>query len=133
MQPHRAAEARQAMALQGHGLQGLFLAAGLCQDVTRHNSTGCPEDMHAIILDDVFLPPFDALSRYPDELWIRGPVWDAEMDSDHVCGIVGGTKVPTCDSFDCDQNMACSQSEDYGTFVANDDDDDDCGFDEPQI
>ncbi|MCO5587418.1 hypothetical protein L7F22_041367 [Adiantum nelumboides] len=90
------------------------------------------EDMYAIILNDVFLPPSDALSRYPDELWVRGPVWDVEMDSDHSCGIVGGTKVPTGDSFDCNQNMACSQNEDYGTFVA-DDDDDGWGFDEPQI
>ncbi|MCO5585654.1 hypothetical protein L7F22_039589 [Adiantum nelumboides] len=54
------------------------------------------------------------------------------MDSDHVCGIVGGTKVPRGDSFDCNQNMACSQNEDYETFVA-DDDDDGWGFDEPQI
>ncbi|MCO5551690.1 hypothetical protein L7F22_005194 [Adiantum nelumboides] len=91
---------------------------------------GDVEDMHANILDDIFFPPFDALSRYPDELCIRGPFWDAEMDSDHVCGIVDGTKVLTGDSFDCDQNMACSQSEDYGTFVANDDDDG-WGFDEP--
>ncbi|MCO5609688.1 hypothetical protein L7F22_063919, partial [Adiantum nelumboides] len=90
------------------------------------------EDMHAIVLDDVFSPPSDALSQVPDELWVRGPVWDAEMDSDHVCGIVGGTKVPTGDSFDCNQNMAWSQNEDYGTFVA-DDDDDGWGFDEPQI
>ncbi|MCO5586905.1 hypothetical protein L7F22_040850 [Adiantum nelumboides] len=90
------------------------------------------EDMHAIILDDVFLPPSDALSQYLDELWVRGPIWDCEMDSNHVCGIVGGTKVPTCDSFDCELNMACSQNKDYGTFVANDDDDG-WGFNEPLI
>ncbi|MCO5550053.1 hypothetical protein L7F22_003532 [Adiantum nelumboides] len=90
------------------------------------------DDMHAIILDDVFLPPSDALSRYPDELWVRGSVWDAEMDSDHVCGIVGGTKVPTGDSFDCDQKVACSQSDDYGIFVV-DDNDCDWGFDDPQV
>ncbi|MCO5582268.1 hypothetical protein L7F22_036160 [Adiantum nelumboides] len=89
-------------------------------------------DMHANILDNVFFPPSDVLSWYPDDLWACGLVWDAEMDSDHVCGIVGGTKVPTGDSLDCNQNMACSQNEDYGTFVA-DDDDDDWGFDEPQI
>ncbi|KAI5080175.1 hypothetical protein GOP47_0005654 [Adiantum capillus-veneris] len=90
------------------------------------------ENMHANIMDDVFFPPSDALSRYPDELWVSGPIWDAEMDSDKVCGIAGGTKVPTGDSFDCDQNMPCSQSEDYVTFVANDDDDG-WGFDEPVI
>ncbi|MCO5550800.1 hypothetical protein L7F22_004292 [Adiantum nelumboides] len=100
-----------------------------CDDASSYDMV---DDMHAIIVYDVFLPPSDALSRYPDELWVRGLVWDAEMDSDHVCSIVGGTKVPTGDSFDCNQNMACSQNEDYGTFVA-DDDDYDWGFDEPQI
>ncbi|MCO5578565.1 hypothetical protein L7F22_032409 [Adiantum nelumboides] len=109
------------------------LSSSMCWSYMPEKDLCCDvEDMHAIILDDVFLPPSDALSRYPDELWVRGPVWDAEMDSDHVCGIVGGTKVPTGDSFDCKQNIACSQSEDYETFVTNDDDDG-WGFDEPQI
>ncbi|MCO5601383.1 hypothetical protein L7F22_055503 [Adiantum nelumboides] len=70
-----------------------------CDDASSYDMV---DDMHAIILDDVFLPPSDALSRYSDELWVRGRVWDAEMDSDHVCGIVGGTKVPTVDDNDCD-------------------------------
>ncbi|MCO5601525.1 hypothetical protein L7F22_055647 [Adiantum nelumboides] len=100
-----------------------------CDDASSYDMV---DDMHAIILDDGFLPPSDALSRYPDELWVRGPVWDAEMDSDHVCGIVGGTKVPTGDSFDCDQKVACSQSDDYGICVV-DDSDCDWGFDEPNI
>ncbi|MCO5578302.1 hypothetical protein L7F22_032142 [Adiantum nelumboides] len=109
------------------------LSSSMCWSYMLEKDLCCDvEDMHATVLDDVFLPPSDALSRYPDELWVRGPVWDAEMDSDHVCGIVGGTKVSTGDSFDCNQNMACSQNEDYGTFVA-DDDDDGWGFDEPQI
>ncbi|MCO5546972.1 hypothetical protein L7F22_000411 [Adiantum nelumboides] len=109
------------------------LSSSMCWSYMPEKDFCCDvEDMHAIILDDVFLPPSDALSRYPDELWVRGPVWDAEMDSDHVRGIVGGTKVPTGDSFDCNQNMACSQNEDYGTFVV-DDDDDGWGFDEPLI
>ncbi|MCO5567548.1 hypothetical protein L7F22_021242 [Adiantum nelumboides] len=91
-----------------------------CDDASSYDMV---DDMHAIILDDVFLPPSDALSRYPDELWVRGPVWDVEMDSDHVCGIVGGTKVPmSCDSFDCDQKVACSQSDDYGICVVDDND-----------
>ncbi|MCO5548775.1 hypothetical protein L7F22_002237 [Adiantum nelumboides] len=109
------------------------LASSMCWSYMPGNDFCCGvENMYAIILDDVFLPPSDALSWYPNELWVRGPVWDAEMDSDHVCGIVGGTKVPKGDSFDCNQNMACSQNEDYGTFVA-DDDDDGWGFDEPHI
>ncbi|MCO5596656.1 hypothetical protein L7F22_050724 [Adiantum nelumboides] len=107
------------------------LSSSMCWSYMPGNDFCCDkEDMHAIILDDVFLPPSDALSRYPYELWVRGSVCDAEMDSDHVCGIVGGTKVPTGDSFNCDQNIACSQSEDYETFVTNDDDDG-WGFDEP--
>ncbi|MCO5568318.1 hypothetical protein L7F22_022017 [Adiantum nelumboides] len=100
-----------------------------CDDASSYDMV---DDMHTIILDDVFLPPSDALSRYPDELWVRGPVWDAEMDSDHVCGIVGGTKVPTGDSFDCDQKVACSQSDDYGICVV-DDSDCDWGFDDRQV
>ncbi|MCO5579495.1 hypothetical protein L7F22_033350 [Adiantum nelumboides] len=109
------------------------LSSSMCWSYMLEKDLCCDvEDMHAIILEDVFLPPSDALSRYPDELWVHGSIWDAEMDSDHVCGIVGGTKVPTGDSFDCNQNMACSQNEDYGTFVA-DDDDDGWGFDEPRI
>ncbi|MCO5548774.1 hypothetical protein L7F22_002236 [Adiantum nelumboides] len=109
------------------------LSSSMCWSYMPGNDFCCGvENMYAIILDDVFLPPSDALSRYPDELLVRGPVWDAEMDSNHVCGIVGGTKVPTGESFDCNQNMACSQNEDYGTFVV-DDDDDGWGFDEPHI
>ncbi|KAI5074998.1 hypothetical protein GOP47_0010959 [Adiantum capillus-veneris] len=109
------------------------LSRSLCWSYMPWNDYCCDvENMHAIITDYVFFPPSDALSRYPDELWVRGPIWDAEMDSDHVCGIVGGTEVPTCDTLDCDKNMACSQCEDYGTFVANDDDDR-WGFDEPVI
>ncbi|MCO5567725.1 hypothetical protein L7F22_021419 [Adiantum nelumboides] len=100
-----------------------------CDDASSYDMV---DDMHAIILDDVFLPPSDALSWYPDELWVCGPVWDAEMDSDHVCGIVGGTKVPTGDSFDCDQKVACSQSGDYGNRVV-DYNDCDWGFDNPQV
>ncbi|MCO5567724.1 hypothetical protein L7F22_021418 [Adiantum nelumboides] len=100
-----------------------------CDDASSYDMV---DDMHAIILDDVFLSPSDALSWNPDELWVRGPIWDAEMDSDHVCGIVGGTKVPTGDSFDCDQKVACSQSDDYGNRVV-DDNDCDWGFDDPQM
>ncbi|MCO5551887.1 hypothetical protein L7F22_005393 [Adiantum nelumboides] len=101
-----------------------------CDDASSYDMV---DDMHAIILDDVFLPPSDALSRYPDELWVRGPVWDAEMDSDHVCGIVGGIKVPTGDSFvDCDEKVPCSQSDDYGICVV-DDSDCDWGFDDSQV
>ncbi|MCO5614174.1 hypothetical protein L7F22_068455 [Adiantum nelumboides] len=48
------------------------------------------------------------------------------MDSDHVCG----TKVPTGDSFDRDQKVACSQSDYYGIV---DDSDCDWGFDDPQV
>ncbi|MCO5575548.1 hypothetical protein L7F22_029349 [Adiantum nelumboides] len=89
------------------------LSSSMCWSYMPGKDFYCDEeDMHAIILDDAFFPPSDALSWYPDELWVCGPVWDAEMDSDHVCGIVGGTKVPTSDSFDCDQNMACIQNED---------------------
>ncbi|MCO5553009.1 hypothetical protein L7F22_006529 [Adiantum nelumboides] len=54
------------------------------------------------------------------------------MDSDHICGIVGGTKVPTGDSFDCDKKVACNQSDDYGICVV-DDSDCDWGFDDPQV
>ncbi|MCO5606652.1 hypothetical protein L7F22_060840 [Adiantum nelumboides] len=38
-----------------------------CDDASSYDMV---DDMHAIILDDVFLPPSDALSRYPDDLWV---------------------------------------------------------------
>ncbi|MCO5605412.1 hypothetical protein L7F22_059596 [Adiantum nelumboides] len=85
-------------------------------------------DMHAIILDDVFLPPSDALSRYPDDLWACGPIWDADLGSDYVCGI----DLTAGASLDYDQKVACSQSDDYGICVV-DDSDCDWGFDDPQV
>ncbi|MCO5549274.1 hypothetical protein L7F22_002742 [Adiantum nelumboides] len=90
---------------------------------------GCDvNDMHVDILDDVFFPPSDVLSWYPNDLWACGPIWDADLGKDHVCG----TELSTGASLHSDQKVACSQSDDYGTCVANDGDCD-WVFDDPQV
>ncbi|MCO5578465.1 hypothetical protein L7F22_032308 [Adiantum nelumboides] len=67
-----------------------------CDDASSYDMV---DDMHAIILDDVFYL--------------------------HLMRCHG-------DSFDCDQKVACSQSNDYGISVI-DDNDCDWGFDDPQM
>ncbi|MCO5598280.1 hypothetical protein L7F22_052372 [Adiantum nelumboides] len=57
-----------------------------------------------------------------------GTIWDADLGSDYACGI----DLTAGASLDCDQKVACSQSDDYGICVV-DDKDCDWGFDDPQV
>ncbi|MCO5563590.1 hypothetical protein L7F22_017235 [Adiantum nelumboides] len=96
-----------------------------CDDASSYDMV---DDMHVNIFDNVFFPPFDVLSWYPDDLWACGPIWDADLGSDYACGI----DLTAGASLDCDQKVACSQSDDYGICVV-DDSDCDWGFDDPQV
>ncbi|MCO5590604.1 hypothetical protein L7F22_044575 [Adiantum nelumboides] len=96
-----------------------------CDDASSYDMV---DDMHVNILDNVFFPPSDVLSWYPDDLWACGPIWDADLGSDYACGI----DLTAGASLDCDQKVACSQSDDYGICVV-DDSDCDWGFDDPQV
>ncbi|MCO5576139.1 hypothetical protein L7F22_029947 [Adiantum nelumboides] len=96
-----------------------------CDDASSYDMV---DDMHINILDNVFFPPSDVLSWYPDDLWVRGPIWDADLGSDYACGI----DLTAGASLNCDKKVTCSQSDDYGICVV-DDGDCDWGFDDPQV